>query len=171
MANKVDLASLLSNNWYFHDKKQYEDIKTNSKKLLIKLGYNKTAAEKAAKLVKKLFEKEDSDEKLTQNTYSQLTDICDKIDMTLGRPLNSKNEIKWWRAVRHRNYLLGWFLLVNDQISKLGVLRISSAIFAANKLFCAGLAHDKKNWNTVREYCKDYWKIINLDKTKKFIEF
>lgn len=171
MENKKLLPVLLSNNWYFHDQKEYNKIKENSTKLLTVLGYGVNESEHAAELIKELYLLADAADKLGEESFKKMILICHKIDEHLNRPNNSWNEIRWWKAVRDKNYLIGAYYLLVDQLSKVGKTNLIAALRAAKKLFDAGIAHDKKNWQLVRQYTSDYWTIINSVSPRKFIEF
>ena len=160
---------LLSNNWYYHDKKKYSAIERNSAKLLVQLGYEKNKSILAAKLIKRLFQEADLNETMTGKTFEKMATACNEIDSILERPLNSVNEIKWWKSVRNKNYPMAIIYLFLDQYSKLG--RIVLAIKASEELYHAGRAHDIKDWSLVRTHVKKYWEIVFSSKPLKFIEF
>ncbi|AJF60044.1 MAG: hypothetical protein QT03_C0001G0548 [archaeon GW2011_AR10] len=168
---KQPLSVLLSNNWLFHDKKKYNLIEENSINLLIELGYNESSSKKAGKLIKKLYEFADKIQKIDLNTYEKMNSLCDKIDHYLKRNKNAKNEIKWWKAVRDKNYFLATYFIFLDQLSKLGWKNAFLSIKATKQLYRAGIEHDKKNWQAVQNHCQEYWKIIKRAKVDKFIEF
>ncbi len=171
MARENELAILLSNNWFFHDEKEYRKIETNSTKLLTVLGYSINSSQKAAKLIKQMYEETDKLEQFDDKTHTKLILLCDEVDRILGRKFNAKEEIKWWKVFRDKNYLLGAFFLFTDQLSKLGFKNLFSALKTAKELYHAGIEHKKKNWKLVRQHTKNYWLIINSTKVQKFIEF
>lgn len=172
MKNENELSELLANNWFYHDKKEYREIQKNSLKLLNKLRYDNS--EKASVLISRLFfdaDKAELNPGKEELIYEKIYFNCNKIDSLLNRKTNSWKEVRWWRAIRHRQLLRAHLYLFLDQLSKFGSFRFFQALKATIHLAKAGYAHDKKKWDLVKKHLIKYWKIINANKLNNFLEF
>lgn len=178
MGRTLDAAALLVNNWYLHDKQNYSAIGRNSTELLIKMGYNAASAKRASKIIRNIYKKADLAEKYMTSSpakenvlYRQMMQMCDRLDNILGRPTNSKNELLWWRAIRHKNIFIALLYLSRDQVSKFGTTKFLSAIKATSFLFKAGRAHDIKNWSLCVMAVRNTLFIVKSKNVASYIEF
>jgi len=179
MSDDKALARFLANNWYYHDRKEYGKIAANSRKLLVTLGYGRSQATRASKLISKIFYRADlaeqfqksGNEKMEKKAYVIAKGIADDVDNILGRKVNSRCEIRWWITIRHKRIYLSIAFLFIDQLSKLGLRKLYSAMKSTKYLSKAGFAHDKKRWDEVRMHLIDYWKCIRKAKVRNYVEF
>jgi hypothetical protein len=161
-----------------HDKQRYTEIKINTFRLLLKIGYDRASAKSASRVIETIYRKADLAEKYMHSDsakenflYDEMVKACDNLDRMLGRKMNSKNELFWWKAIRHRNIILASFYLFNDQLSKFGYTRFISAAKATVFLFNAGKAHDNKNWDLCKAETKNMWSIVKSRGIYKYLEF
>jgi len=178
--NRIEnLAKLLGNNWFFHDKKRYDQINKNTSIMLNKLGYEKMSSKKASKIIAEIFKLADKaeiyqkrgNEKKEREIYNTLKNMADDIDEILGREKNSKYEIMWWKTIRHKKYVLSTFYIFNDQMKKFKIKNIIPVFKSTYCLVKAGLAHDKNDWGEMNRNLIKYWKIIDNCRLNNFLEF
>ena len=175
---RKDVATLLVNNWYLHDQQKYTDIKKNTVELLIKIGYDSALSHRAGKMIKQIYIMADLAEKCMYDNpakedrlYRKMEKICKELDTLLKRKCNSKNELLWWKAIRHKNIIEASYYLFVDQISKFGYYRVDSAFKATIFLFRAGHAHDQKHWNSCRQEVAKLWDLIKHENILRYMEF
>ena len=126
------------------------------------MGYGSSSARASGGIIEAIYRKADVAEKCMgvhpdkeRDIYLQMERRCDALDRVLGRKRNSKNELLWWKAIRHKSVAVACFYLFTDQLSKFGYANFVDAVGATSSLFRAGMAHDEKDWEScVREVRK-----------------
>jgi hypothetical protein len=175
---EMDAAELLVNNWRLHDGQRYLDIRKNSENLLLELGYGSSSARASGRIIEAIYRNADiaegcmkSHPNKEQNIYRGLERNCDRLDKTLGRQRNSKRELMWWKAIRHKSVAVACFYLFADQLSKFGCAKCVDAASATVSLFKAGMAHDDKDWELCVREVKKLMNTVRASGVKNYIEF
>lgn len=155
----------------FHDLKDWDNLKENAREMIVALGYNPEAAQKASEFVLEAYRNADLAAK------AQKSGNTDEERISYNNTLNSfvlaseclgsdtagiKYKIGWYKFERHNKPFLVAYYLFREHLIRYGILHLDVAIYTTWVAFWgAYFAHEKHDWKKLERVMIKYWKYIH----------